>query len=390
MRKSFLIAFVILLIYGCQKTPEDTGSAVVEKLKSINSIHFKAVEKSYNSNEPDTTVTPFEAWAVRDAADTLKGGYVWADNNYRPYHLIYDRAKFYLVIPPKKTSILYENINEPVISEIDWIGYFLKPGELAKVLSDTNNVVTIKDISNGGEEKLFLSIEFPETKKGLSKKYEFILDKNTLFPEHSMLIKKTKDCTYYTEMEMTGFEADNVELAQLKERQKKVLEENPVEAGGSGSEVERLEKMLHPGDKAPLFKAKYYKGEEPFELKDFIGKNVIIVDFWYTHCHPCVKAMPSLDKLYRKYADKGLKVFGLNSVDNQPRSRKTLDKFLSKRDISYDIILATPEVDVMYKVNSYPTMYVVDRNGKIAYAEIGFDEKSFSQLVKKVEELLKK
>jgi len=87
---------------------------------------------------------------------------------------------------------------------------------------------------------------------------------------------------------------------------------------------------------------------------------------------------------------KGLKVFGLNSVDNQPRSRKTLDKFLSKRDISYDIILATPEVDVMYKVNSYPTMYVVDRNGKIAYAEIGFDEKSFSKLVKKVEELLKK
>ena len=42
----------------------------------------------------------------------------------------------------------------------------------------------------------------------------------------------------------------------------------------------------------------------------------------------------------------------------------------------------------MYKINGYPTMYVVDSDGKIAYVEIGFSEEGFSKLVEKVEELL--
>jgi len=390
MRKSFLIAFVILLIYGCQKTPEDTGSAVVEKLKSLNSIHFKAVDKSYYSNEPDTTVTPYEVWAVRDKQDTLKGGYVWVDNNYRPYNMMYEKGDFYFAIPPKKTSIHYPGFNEPFINETDWIDLFLKPDMLAGILSDKKNKVVIKDTLFNGTEGVMIKIDFPESRKGKGKHYTFILNKDSYAPLRSEFTLNTKDYVYHDVIEFSGFEENSVDLPALKERQKKVLAENPVEMNGAGGELSRLEKMLHPGDAAPLFKAKYYKGEKPFELKDFIGKNVIIVDFWYTHCHPCVKAMPSLDKLYRKYAGKGLKVFGLNSVDNQPRSRKTLDNFLSKRDFVYDIILATPEVDIMYKVNGYPTMYVVDKNGKIAYAEIGFDEKSFSQLVKKVEELLKK
>lgn len=389
MKNLLLLLFIVVISWGCENGSDNPGNTIVNKMKSYKSVHFKAVEKAYYSNEPDTTVTPYEVWAIRDVQDTLKGGYVWVDNNYRPYNMIYEQGKFYVAIPPKKTSILYENFNEPFISATDWIDYFLKPEELAKVLSDTNNVVTLKEIKNGGGEKLLLNIKFPETGKGVSKTYDFILDKKTYFPEYSKLTMKTKDFVYFDEMEITGFEANNVDFAQLKERQKKILAENPVEVEGSGSETARLEKMLHPGDKAPLFNAKYYSDGKPFELKDFIGKDVIIVDFWYTHCHPCVKAMPSLDKLYRKYKDSGLKVFGLNSVDNQPRSLKMLDNFLSKRDITYDIILATPEVDIMYKVNGYPTMYVVDKNGKIAYAEIGFEEKSFEKLVEKVEDLLK-
>ncbi len=81
--------------------------------------------------------------------------------------------------------------------------------------------------------------------------------------------------------------------------------------------------------------------------------------------------------------DDGLKIFGLNSVDNQSRSIDDLDRFLSKRDINYDIILTQPEVDIMYKVNGYPTMYVVDKDDKIAYVEIGFSEDGFRKLIEK-------
>ncbi|NPA35218.1 MAG: TlpA family protein disulfide reductase [Chlorobi bacterium] len=387
MKNSTWLLFIIVVLSGCNKTTPDFTVELVKSIKASESIHFKAVERAYYSNEPDTTVTPYEVWAVRTKSDSVKGGYVWVDNNYRPYNMIYENGNFYLAIPPKKMSILYPDFNEPFINETDWIDFFLKPDLFENLLKNRN--VVLKDTVYNEHKSIYINIELPEKNKIL-KKYSFIIDKKTYNPLWSKYTQKTKDFTYYDELEFYDFEQNNVDLSSLKQRQEQVLKENPVELNGANSRASRLEKMLHPGDNAPLFKAKYYAGGKSFELNDFIGKNVIIVDFWYTHCHPCVKAMPSLDDLFRKYRNKGLKVFGINSVDNQPRSKKLLDNFLAKRDISYDIILASPEVDIMYKVNGYPTMYVVDKDGKIAYAEIGFEEESFNTLREKVEELLKK
>jgi len=139
--------------------------------------------------------------------------------------------------------------------------------------------------------------------------------------------KKTKDQTYLDELTFSDVEFNKVDLNKLKESHKLVLKENPVERSTSNSETERLEKMIHIGEKAPLFEGKYYGTEKEFKLENYIGKNVIIVDFWYTHCPPCVKAMPALSKFYTEYKDKGLKIFGLNSVGNQPRSLKNLNTF---------------------------------------------------------------
>ncbi len=390
MKKLLFVVLPVLTVLSCTQKPSDIKPEVVKKLQKLSSIHYKVLEKSYYSNEPDTTVTPYEVWAVRDDEDTLRGGYVWVDNNYRPYNMMYDRGNFYIAIPPKKTTILYKDFKEPFIGETDWIDFFLKPEVLSGILSDKKNNVVMKDTVIEGKQEVWLNIAFPKNNHGVSKTYSFILNEKTLLPLWSKLTMITKDYTYHDELTFSDTRTNSVDPGFLKQRQEKVLKENKPDVNGNGSVTARLEKMLHPGDNAPLFKARCYSDEKPFELKDFTGKNVIIVDFWYTHCHPCVKAMPSLDKLYRKYKDKGLKIFGINSVDNRPKSKKLLDNFLSKRDISYDIILATPDVDIMYKVNGYPTMYVIDKNGKIAHAELGFREKSFNEMVKKVEELLKK
>ena len=75
-------------------------------------------------------------------------------------------------------------------------------------------------------------------------------------------------------------------------------------------------------------------------------------------------------------------------MDNQPRSKKYLKKFLDNRKLDYDVVLIKPEVDIKYKINGYPTMYMIDKSGKIVFAELGFDEKKFKELEKKVEEVI--
>ncbi len=75
-------------------------------------------------------------------------------------------------------------------------------------------------------------------------------------------------------------------------------------------------------------------------------------------------------------------------MDNQSQSLDYLNKFLSKRQLSYDIIMITPDVDIKYKINGYPSMYVVNKKGKIAFVELGYDTAKFTNLTEEIEKLL--
>lgn len=387
MKKEVLLfAIAALFFAGCTKPENDFISKLIEKNKSYKSVHFKANQKYYYSNGVDTITTPFESWIVRLGEDTIVGGYVWVDNNYRPYNIIYDNGNYYLAIPPKKTTVLYKDLGEDFISPVDWIGVFLKTDEFKNILTDTLNKITIQDVQYQDKTCKKLIIEFPEDATGNMITYTYVLDERYV-PLWAMYKNKTDDYTYFDEISFSDYTFNNVKLSDLKERQKQVLADNPVEEG-SDSETARFESMLHIGDMAPIFDGSYYGTQKSFNLDDYIGKNVIIVDFWYTHCPPCVRAMPALSDLFNTYKDKGLKIFGLNSVDNQPHSLPNLDKFLAKRKISYPVIMTQSTVDLMYKIKAYPTMYVVDKSGKIAYVEVGFNEEKFDALKMKVEELL--
>jgi len=380
----------MFLFAACTETDDNFVLKIVEKTKKHQSLHYKLTQKYYYSDGQDTTITPFEVWGIRDIKDTLKGGYVWVDNNYRPYNMIYDAGNFYLAIPPKKTTVLYANFNENFISPVDWIDVFLNPDILQEQINDSINNSIISDTVYNGQQCSKIVIEFPVNKNGETQTHTYVLSKKHHAPLWAMFQIKTKDYTYFDELYFADYEFDMVDKEGLKERQKQVLTDNPVDREGTNSELSRLERMLLLGDVAPLFEGEYYSTREEFKLDDYIGKNIIVVDFWYTHCPPCVKAIPALSELYTKYKDQGLKVFGLNSVDNQPHSLDNLNKFLKKRQTSYDIIMIEPRVDMMYKVNGYPTMYVIDKEGRIAFAEIGFDEEKFEKFKNKIEELLEK
>ena len=85
MNKLVLLFVISLLLFtACNETNSDFVSKIVERAKEHQSIHFKLTQKYYYANGQDTTITPFDIWAVRDNSDTIRGGYVWVDNNYRP------------------------------------------------------------------------------------------------------------------------------------------------------------------------------------------------------------------------------------------------------------------------------------------------------------------
>ncbi len=387
-RYLMLLSLSVIILTGCNKKEESFLSKVVNSNKNHNSIHYKVTEQYYYSNASDTIVTPFDVWAVKDERDTLRKGYVSVNNYYRPYNMTYEQGNFYLTIPPKKTTILYKHFTEPFISSIDWIDIFLKPAMLIKLSKNPNVTLTFTDTLYKKKHHTKMVVNVTKNNK-LAERSTYIIDNNTFVPVWAKLESFKKDYVYNDELDFSRYQFDKVNFDNLKKKQKILLNENPVELDGDGSETSRLEKMLHIGDKAPFFSGRYYKTGKKFALPDYTGKKVIIVDFWYTHCPPCVRAMPYLSELNKEFKDKGLIVFGLNSVDNQQHSMKNLHDFLGKRSLSYDVILTQPTVDIMYKINGYPTMYVIDKEGRIAYVETGFDKEKFEKLKQKIETMLK-
>ncbi|HVF90474.1 MAG TPA: redoxin domain-containing protein [Blastocatellia bacterium] len=102
------------------------------------------------------------------------------------------------------------------------------------------------------------------------------------------------------------------------------------------------------------------------ELKSLRGK-VVLLDFWATWCAPCREEMPHLEKLHRELKDKGLLVVGINTED-----AKSARSFMKKYGYTFmTLIDGDGAAATSYKVDAIPTVFVIDKEGKITGHYIG-------------------
>ncbi len=136
----------------------------------------------------------------------------------------------------------------------------------------------------------------------------------------------------------------------------------------------------------------------PTTLASLKGK-VVILDFWASWCGPCRMSMPHLEKLYKKYNTKGLEVIGVSQdgPDNPSPSdtiaaEKTAVDAAKEIGITYPIMLASssPSLLTTYPHDGIPALYVLDKKGRLAYKEEGFDpETGLTDVEAAVQKLLK-
>lgn len=118
---------------------------------------------------------------------------------------------------------------------------------------------------------------------------------------------------------------------------------------------------------------KLYNQEEEFRLADIVA-NYIILDFWYSSCYPCIKGIPSVNRVYREYKDNGVKVFGINMVDDEIKGKARLEKFFKNNLMEYPPVMVDPGLANEIGIRIYPTILVLDKDYQIVFKEEGFSE----------------
>lgn len=105
------------------------------------------------------------------------------------------------------------------------------------------------------------------------------------------------------------------------------------------------------------------------KLSDYKGKTVFL-NFWATWCPPCKAEMPDIQKIYESYESEGedaLVVLGVASPNiGGEGSEEEIQAFLEENGYTYPVLMdTTGEVFTSYGISSYPTTFMIDRDGNV-------------------------
>jgi thiol-disulfide isomerase/thioredoxin len=126
--------------------------------------------------------------------------------------------------------------------------------------------------------------------------------------------------------------------------------------------------------------------EENKKLSDYKGK-VILLNFWATWCPPCIREMPSMERLHQQIDAKKFKVIAVNQMEDIDQ----VFAFTGQLEIdpTFEILFdQDSKVSHKYSVRGLPTTYLIDKDGKIRYRAVGGREFNHPEVVKIINTLI--
>lgn len=112
-------------------------------------------------------------------------------------------------------------------------------------------------------------------------------------------------------------------------------------------------------------------------IDELLNEGILVLQFWAIWCSPCKKEMYHLNKIQKKFKDRGVNIVCVNT-DNLKLVSKAKTHIKQKK---YNFIVASdPSSQIFKKLNAsvMPTTIIIDKSGKVVFRKEGYiigDEK---------------
>ena len=149
------------------------------------------------------------------------------------------------------------------------------------------------------------------------------------------------------------------------------------------SEIEAAT-LVKAGDQAPDFTVEMFDGSR-VTLADLRGK-VVLLNFWATWCPPCREELTHVQtELIDRFAGRPFVFLPVSRGE----SRETVAAFREKTGYEFPMGLdSTQSVYKRYAANYIPRNFLIDADGRVVSATVGFEKPEFEELIRSVEAAL--
>jgi thiol-disulfide isomerase/thioredoxin len=134
--------------------------------------------------------------------------------------------------------------------------------------------------------------------------------------------------------------------------------------------------------RAPSFELPAVAGM--IKLDNYRGQ-IVYVDFWASWCGPCKQSFPWMNAMQTKYGAQGFKVIGIDLDADSADGRR----FLARTPVNFDVAFdPTGSSARLYGIKGMPSSVLLDRDGKVIYEHVGFNDTARAEFEKLLESLL--
>lgn len=158
----------------------------------------------------------------------------------------------------------------------------------------------------------------------------------------------------------------------------------PACGSRSTSATEEETTLVEAGEEAPDFTVELFDGQH-ITLSSLRGK-VVLLNFWATWCPPCREELKRVQKeIIDRFAGRDFVFLPISRGEK----RATVAAFREKTGYTFPMGLDPGQtIYDRYASNFIPRNFLIDRDGKVVLASVGYDEEEFDTLLRAIEKQL--